>query len=205
LCGSKITEIYDPSTKTFSLGPEMTSARWFFATVSLSEGNVLMSGGNCDGSLNDEIFGPVQNSFSLVEGVHSFRTTHRIIALPNGRVFIAGNLPEADSRTAEIFDPATKSYGPLLQMFGPHSDFAAESLLTGKVLLAGSYARDFVPGGYVQHGETNSELFDPTTSTFEQTGDMLQQRIGYAATRLIDGRVLITGGSADPTSEFYKP
>ena len=56
---------------------------------------------------------------------------------------------------------------------------------------------------------TTSELFDPAADIFATGATMASPRSGHAATRLPDGRVLVTGGrNALPgtvlnSAEFY--
>jgi uncharacterized repeat protein (TIGR01451 family) len=59
------------------------------------------------------------------------------------------------------------------------SNHTAIALNNGKILLV---------------SDLTSELYDPATNTFTQTGNMTVQRFKPAATLLVDGRVLVTGG-----------
>ena len=51
---------------------------------------------------------------------------------------------------------------------------------------------------------SSAELFDPASATFFITGSMVKKRSGHRATLLLDGRVLITGGSDDNSAELYE-
>jgi hypothetical protein len=49
--GSKHTDIFDPTTDTWSNGPDMADGRWYPTMITLSSGELLMVGGN---SANDQ-------------------------------------------------------------------------------------------------------------------------------------------------------
>jgi len=51
---------------------------------------------------------------------------------------------------------------------------------------------------------SSAELFDPVSATFFITDSMVKKRSGHRATLLLDGRVLITGGSDDNSAELYE-
>jgi Galactose oxidase, central domain len=142
-------EIYDPSTDSFSPTGTMKVARGLHAAALLSDGRVLISGGNGndpDGSpLNTEIYDPVTGQFSPGGDLRTARDSHAAVALTDGRVLvIGGELPPALSGfvgagvpTTEIFDPATGQWseGPALEP----AFFAATvtMLANGKVLVFG--------------------------------------------------------------------
>ncbi len=55
-----------------------------------------------------------------------------------------------------------------------------------------------------------AELYDPTTGTFTPTGSMHQARVGFSATLLQNGKVLVEGGASNTvgalnTAEIYDP
>jgi WD40 repeat protein len=49
------------------------------------------------------------------------------------------------------------------------------------------------------------EIFDPTSQTFSSTMSMNVPRSSHTATTLIDGTILITGGSSSRAAEVYDP
>jgi N-acetylneuraminic acid mutarotase len=70
----------------------------------------------------------------------------------------------------------------------------ATLLHSGKVLIAGG-GRGGMPGGYISYD--TAELFDPDTRMFaKMRAHMKFDRVGAAAVRLNDGRVLIVGGKS---------
>ena len=76
---------------------------------------------------------------------------------------------------------------------------AALFKLKGKVL---------VVGGYDQFDKPlfTAELFDSGTGTWASTGSLFHERAGHGATLLLDGKVLVAGGSSnDKSVEVYNP
>ncbi len=77
------------------------------------------------------------------------------------------------------------------EMIGSRADHTATLLSDGRVLMAGGYLSSY----FVEHAVLDtSEVYDPSAHTFHETGKMTSARSEAAATRLPDGRVLITGG-----------
>jgi N-acetylneuraminic acid mutarotase len=85
-------------------------------------------------------------------------------------------------------------------------EHSATLLRDGTVLVAGG-AR---PGGTVTGGvEASAELYDPATGSWTATGSMLEERAIHTATLLLDGTVLVAGGSGlagqSTSAELYQP
>jgi Galactose oxidase, central domain len=86
-------------------------------------------------------------------------------------------------------------------MTTPRAIHTATLLLGGRVLIAGGAGANGSP-----YAATNTaELYDPATGTFAATGNMTTARSGHSATRLPDGRVLISGGYPGRSAEIYDP
>jgi hypothetical protein len=66
-------------------------------------------------------------------------------------------------------------------------------LRNGKVLVAGGQANDIKIGA--------AELYDPAAARFSATASMAVPRAGHSATLLVDGRVLMAGGSRGGTTK----
>jgi hypothetical protein len=75
---------------------------------------------------------------------------------------------------------------------------SATLLADGEVLIA---------GGIGDRGPLQTaELYDPATGTFSAVGSMAEARSGrIGAIRLLDGRVLMIGGSESPSTELFDP
>ena len=148
------------------------------------------------------------------------RDSHTATLLADGKVLIAGGGSYDEARSAELYDPKTGTFAPTGSMLTSHVIATATLLLDGRVLFVGGWElRDgsvWEPyNGSNRILSASAELYDPKTGTFARTGSPAQARFYHTATRLVDGRVLIAGGSlgdfADPdatataTAEIYDP
>jgi WD40 repeat protein len=135
------------------------------------------------------------------------RAAHTATRLPAGNVLIAGGFREEGTSeiaiaSAELFDPATKTFIPTSDMNEPRNGHTATLLPSGQVLLV---------GGWNQEGRTaTAELYGPQTATFAYTDSLMAPRQGMTATLLQNGRVLIAGGDSARntprlTAELYDP
>jgi hypothetical protein len=77
---------------------------------------------------------------------------------------------------------------------------AVAVLADGRVLVAGGNS-----SAVAEKPLASAEIFDPKTGTFSATGSMNTPRDGLDATRLLDGRVLISGGATDASAELFVP
>jgi len=139
--------------------------------------------------------------------MHETRASHTATLLPDGKVLIAGGFKKGPdgysqiySRTAELFDPKTRSFLRTGDMNVPRAGHIAILLPTGSVLIA---------GGFTENGMTASaELYDTSSQKFSQIGNMSVARGGFTATLLKNGDVLIAGGgdrTATASAELFHP
>jgi len=116
--------------------------------------------------------------------------------LRDGRVLVVGGSDNGTHTldSAEIYDPVSGSFSGAGHLNQPRVAHVATLLHSGKVLIAGG-GRGGMPGGYISYD--TAELFDPDTRTFaKMRAHMIFDRVGAAALRLNDGRVLIVGGKS---------
>lgn len=116
---------------------------------------------------------------------------HVSVALPSGRVVLAGPL-----KKAALLDPTDGSAVPLSDTAADHVDGAGVLLPDGKVLVVG--------GGT---GDATAEVFDG--KAWKTVAPMKQARRRHLAAVLGDGRVLVVGGQDGATAlssaEVYAP
>lgn len=173
---SKTTEIFDPTSGTFTPGPDMSVARFNHSAVALDDGRILVLGGNQLSSA--ETYDPVANTFSpagAMNAVHGLG--HRAVKLPDGKVLVLGGDGGTIQPTAvaELFDPSTNQFTRIADMTTTRMlHFAVADEDDGTVLIG---------GGQDASGDllASTEVYDPVTKTFAPSGDMPAESSEQAA------------------------
>jgi hypothetical protein len=210
-------DIFSVAGRSFSETAAMpTSHRYHLEAVLLGNGKVLIAG--------DQAASDARASHLFTEATHSWSSTANppaisrygaaMILLPGGNVLYAGGYdghaggPTYNS--AELFDPASSTWSSTGSMAAQRFGHSLTLLVTGP-----NAGKVLVTGGGQRIGltvEARCELYDPATGTFALTGPLNAGRTFHTATRLLDGRVLVTGGNAAgadtsnrDTAEIYDP
>ncbi len=106
----------------------------------LADGRVLFAGG-CD--TKAEVYDPATGTFSPTGSLAQVRAGATATPLHDGRVLFAGGYNCAPGgqdgmwASAEVYDPATGTFGPTGSMAAPRSQHTATLLADGRVLIAG--------------------------------------------------------------------
>jgi N-acetylneuraminic acid mutarotase len=190
------SQLYDPTTKTWSATTNSMADRRAFPTATLlPNGKVLVAGGQGAGSVflnTSELYDPATKTWSTKKFMTAARARHTATLLPNGKVLVAGGLESENPNSSELYDPATNSWsataGSMTAYRGGHTD----SLLpSGEVLVAGG-----MWGGPL----ASSEIYNPTKGTWRLTGPLANGRFLHTATLLSGGKVLVAGGATSYTT-----
>ena len=188
----------------------------------LKDGRILVSGGLVGlGNVaqpsrylsSSEIYDPEKNQWSQVYNLFS-RFRHTSTALPSGEVILIGGQSDEESiSSTEIFDPSLNEFrsGPSLKK--PRRLHTATLLSNGNILVAGGYSGNATSTAYLYPYGPNQllecEEMDPLGLKKTVVSSMKTPRELHTATRLADGRVLVTGGvwgeDALNTCEIYDP
>jgi large repetitive protein len=188
----------------------MLSARAGHAAIGLSNGEVLLVGGDVESS-SAELFDPASGHFTATGSLSQARAHASATLLPNGKVLVLGGtqtMPPSGGgaspvpvpvsiASAELYDPADgvfQSAGKLLIARDSHS---ATLLVDGTVLVAGGYSHGFDGDAQPEwHTMFSAELFDPATSVSTPAASLEMERAEHVATLLNNGQTFVTGGRA---------
>ncbi len=139
-------EIFDPATGTFKATGSPVVTRNSHTATLLSDGRVLIAGGNAKGGSNDvpnqvifntaEIFDPSSGAFSPAGSMQATRAQFFATLLPSGKVLLGGGRGTGVS-TAELFDPVTRSFAATGSMSTWRNAASAVLLSDGEVLVIG--------------------------------------------------------------------
>ena len=172
-------EIYDPGSGTFAETGAPIQSRIFHAAVVLGDGRVLLVGGCQPCAAMAELYNPKNGRFTRTGDMSVAQVVYSAFLLKNGKVLVVGGI------TAELFDPATETFGYLSTTGGRYGSsryITATLLANGKVMLA---------------SDSLVLLYDLVSGAFTQ---LPNSRIPVLATPtpLLDGSVLFAGGG-----DFY--
>jgi hypothetical protein len=208
---SASAEIFDPAAHhglgAFSSTGSVHYPCQYHTATRLADGRVLITGGLTSTSplptFHAEIYNPVTGTFSLTSDMNAARVQHTATLLSNGEVLIAGG--NGASTAAEVFDLALNGGRGGFQTAGdmsfPRQAHTATPLKVGYeaggVLLAGGYSQG------MSNGLSNADVFSDLLGleTFVATPNAMSVgRMSATANRLLDGNVLVAGGTCNTTA-----
>jgi Kelch motif protein len=210
------TWIYRPLDRTFLAGPAMSVQRIFHTQTLLSDGRILILGGNdaagvCHAS--GEIYDHAAGTLTPIAPMSTPRSGHAATLLPDGRVFVSGGVADYQNAatalkaaldtaqsTAELYDPATNTWSPAANGMTTKRGGHAQVLWPdGRVLVVSG-----LNGGTVTFAapiyETASftpscDWFNPATGFFSPAPSIPQGRAFFGASVLGNGQLLVSGGT----------
>lgn len=205
-------DIFDPLAGAWSTTGSMSRPRFEHSAVLLSDGRVLVIGGQ-DWFVDNktaEIFDPLKGTWSSALSMFETRYWSTATLLGNGEVLVVGGLhggAHAALRTAERYNAATNTWAHAAPMARFRAFHRATLLASGKILVTGGAAR-----WDTLDSRADAELYDPAANTWSPAAPMKESRASHTATLLRDGRVLVSGGmylqnksDAHASAEIYDP
>ena len=194
-------ELFNPSTGTFMATGSMAVSRAGHTATLLPDGRVLVAGGvlvavcaGCTswpvpygpGVASAELYDPVSGTFTSTGSMSEGRSGHTATLLVDGTVLVAGT-----GNAAELFNPGTGTFSVVGELLTPRCGQATATLRNDSTVLV-SGGRSCGRGAA---SRATAELFAPESGGFVATGSLITARDGHTATRLVDGTVLIAGGT----------
>jgi N-acetylneuraminic acid mutarotase len=201
-------ELYDPASGTWSSAGTLPDPLANHAAVRMQNGKVLVVGGYTRLNVllsTAHLYDPETGQWSPAGNLGSARQFHTAVVLANGKVLVAGGLVPGDGSflptgSAELYDPATGEWSDTGAMSLPRFAHTMTSLLNGKALVATGSNENLNQPPFLTPVRS-CELYDPETETWSFTGEVLLPRSTPTATLLLDGRVLLAGGTDNNTTD----
>lgn len=199
---SQNIEIFDPKTKTYSIGPRVLIPRRQFGQTLLKDGRVLMLGGfRC---FDEPLPRVRRDKTQATKVIKEANGTFHMLS-PSEKQKMAEAQTEEDiairkmelkrrqqlSRQAEIYDPKTNRFTLTGEIQHPDPSWFSQpvTLDDGRVLITGFYKE--------------AEIYEPSTGLFRIISDMADARNGAQIIKLKDGRILFLGGADQFHSKHY--
>ncbi|PWT99083.1 MAG: hypothetical protein C5B51_27915 [Terriglobia bacterium] len=204
LAGALDTVEWSHSDGTFTMAAPLLEPRSGAACVALPDSRVLVTGGSSGTTLlrSAEIFDPEKGNWTFAGNMATGRARQRAVLTPWGSVLLTGGDSETNSDGhLEVYLPESGRFRSVV-LSSQRTDYALVILPDQRFLVAGG-----------TDGESTSaaiEIYDATTGAMTSAASMLEARRNFAATLLLDGRVLITGGNgvngkALASTEIFDP
>jgi hypothetical protein len=201
--GSRSAEIFDPAKGTFETVAGMNHPRRFdVLSALLSDGRVLVAGGASEGGepiRELEAFDPVRGTWAVLGRLPVDTRPSDLVPLSDGAVLLIFGDNGAPGLLR--FEPATGALAAV-----GHPSHVVNGTPLGTLLKDGRVLITHLEYGPGDENSSNAFLYDPTTCSTSLLPRMAQDRSQHEATRMEDGRVLISGGcEGEPSAEIFDP
>ncbi len=191
--GSRFTNIFNFTSRTWSRGPTMTEGRWYPTVISLPNKELLIMGGNSNETTRYNFIPDVWNPNTktlrrLTTASSQGRNVHPLYpwlhVAPNGQVFYSG----ASIKMAYLNTAGKGSWGSTYTRDSLHRGYGSSVMYEpGKIL---------VLGGGEQPSTNTAVTIDLEGGVQAQaTAPMNYERTNLNATLLADGSVFVNGGN----------
>ncbi len=198
--------VFNLGAGTWSPPITMVSARRDHVQLTLADQRVLVAGGR-DGAGDAlavaELFTSAANTFTATTGSMAFaRYKFGAAQLDNGKVLVAGGFTDAGesipTQTAELFDPATKTFSRASDMTYTRGGTVLTALGGNQFIAIGGYGRVSTQVGASNMATRACEIYDGNRGRWypgpNLPFDMAVDEMTPQVTTLSDGRLVVSGG-----------
>jgi WD40 repeat protein len=216
------SEIYDPTSNSWSTTGSLVTARAHHAAVLLTNGKVLAVGGYAGGATSSvELYDPTagtSGTWSVAASTNVARYLNGTSLLPDGKVLVSGGvITKYPLNTAELYDPGANTWTFTGNLTAPLGRYAHTSTLLpdGTVLLAGGEGATISCGkactGIIQ--VATAETYNEAAGKFTAAAS-LPRALAYHVTTLTSTGHALTGGGSGynatccvvvSNAEYYTP
>jgi hypothetical protein len=141
------------------------------------------------------VYNPASDAWSAAAPLPRDFSGHSATLLPDGTVLAAGGWHANNGRiegSAVVYDPTDDTWTAADDLLEERGGHTATLLGDGTVLVTGGFGSGPRPCGNIL---ATAERFDPVNRTWSPAQSMAWVRFGHQATSLVDGSVLVTGGT----------
>jgi hypothetical protein len=203
LCATNtaVSELYDPTSNTWSTTGSLSTARSFHTAVALKTGKVLAIGGStATGSTTScELYDSTKGTWSSAASTTTARYLNASTLLSDGKVLATGSdASRYPVNSAELYDPTANTWTLTGNMTTGRYAHTASLLTDGTVLVAGGIGTAISCGkectSYIPTSKV--DIYNETTGTFTAAASLSQSLAFQSTTILSSGRALEAGGIA---------
>jgi len=192
--GLTVANLFDPTTQSWVVLPDMTFPRWYPTTTTLPDGRLIQLSGEtscaeCFVTI-PEIYNPANGAWSqLTSAQFSFSYYPHVFVLPDGRLLVSSTAE--DPTASRVLDLSALTWTAI---GGPAVDGGSALMYApGKILKSGTSVD---PDTAARPSTATAYVLDTTQAspTWRTVAPMGRARTYHYLTALPDGNVLLTGG-----------
>ena len=214
-----VSELYDPTSNTWSTTGTLNTARYFHTAVALKTGKVLAIGGSIGSGATTtscELYDSTKGTWTSTTSTNTARYLNTATLLNDGKVLVAGSdASRFPVSSAELYDPTATKWTLTGNMTTGRYAHTASLLTDGTVLVAGGIGTSISCGkDCTSYIPTNKvDIYNESTGTFTATASLSQSLAYHSTTILSSGRAMEAGGLAttsvcctvENTASIYTP
>jgi hypothetical protein len=212
-----VSELYDPTSNSWSTTGSLNTARAFHTAVALKTGKVLAIGGSTGATTTScELYDSSKGTWTNAASTNTARYLNTATLFADGKVLVTGGTPSRSPvNSAELYDPTANTWTLTGTMTIGRYAHTASLLTDGTVLVAGGIGKSISCGkDCTSYIPTNKvDIYNETTGTFTATAGLSQSLAYHSMTMLTSGRAMEAGGIAttsvcctvENTASVYTP